>query len=448
MRDETQRSSYLLGFTAFNPTYGSKGENVTPPLSKGRLGGVISGERSVKIEMRTDPDRVAGEPMVLNFGPQHPATHGTLRIVVELDGETVLKAVPHLGYLHTGFEKLGEYQDYNQFIVVTDRMNYLSPLSNNFGYVLAVEALLGIRVPKRCEYIRVILAELSRIADHLVWLGMGALDLGAFTVMLYGFEQRELLYNIFEKTTGARLTTSYTRVGGLLRDVYDGFEADVRAFIRDFPKKLREVHTLLTRNRIWMDRTKEVGVVSTEGAIDYGLTGPCLRGSGVDWDLRKAQPYSSYEDFQFDVPVGANGDVYDRYLVRMEEMAQSARIVEQALSKLPGGPVNVENFKITLPPKADAYGHIEGLIHHFKLIMEGHGIQPPKGEVYRATESPNGELGFYIVSDGSGQAYRIRIRPPSFLHFQVVPHMIEGGMVSDIVAVLGSLNIIAGELDR
>ena len=240
--------------------------------------------------MHTDPNRVSGEPMTLNFGPQHPATHGTLRIVVELDGETVLKATPHLGYLHTGFEKLGEHQDYNQFIVVTDRMNYLSPLSNNFGYVLAVEKLLDIRVPKRCEYIRVILAELSRIADHMLWLGMGALDLGAFTVMLYGFEEREKLYSIFEKTTGARLTTSYTRVGGLMRDIYDGFEEDVRAFLNSFPKTLKEVHTLLTRNRIWMDRTKDVGVVSAEDAIDYGFTGPCLRASGVDWDLRKAEP--------------------------------------------------------------------------------------------------------------------------------------------------------------
>ena len=398
--------------------------------------------------MRQDPDRVAGEPMTLNFGPQHPATHGTLRIVVELDGETVLKATPHIGYLHTGFEKLGEHHDYNQFIVVTDRMNYLSPLSNNFGYVLAVEKLLGISLPKRCEYIRVILAELSRLADHLVWLGMAALDLGAFTVMLYGFEEREKLYSIFEKTTGARLTTSYTRVGGLLRDIYDGFDRDVRVFLHNFPKTLKEVHTLLTRNRIWMDRTKDVGYMSAEDAIDYGFTGPCLRASGVEWDLRKVEPYSSYGDFDFDVPVGSKGDVYDRYLVRMEEMVQSCRIVEQALDNLPDGPVNVDDYKIVLPPKADAYGNIEGLIHHFKIMMDGHGIQPPVGEVYCATESPNGELGFYIVSDGSGKAYRIRIRPPSFFNFQAVPHMIEGGMVSDIVAVLGSLNIIAGELDR
>ena len=398
--------------------------------------------------MHADMERVAGEKMMLNFGPQHPATHGTLRIVLELDGETVVKATPHLGYLHTGFEKLGEHLDYNQYIVVTDRMNYLSPLSNNFGYVLAVEKLLGLEIPKRGEYVRVIMAELSRLADHLIWLGMGALDLGAFTAFLYGFKEREKLYNIFEKTTGARLTTSYTRVGGVLRDLYDGFEEEVNAFLSAFPKTLKEVHTLLTRNRIWMDRTKEVGVISGEDAISYGLTGPCLRASGVAHDLRKAEPYSSYEDFDFDVAVGENGDVYDRYLVRMEEMVQSCHIVRQAMDNLPDGPVNVPDNKIMLPEKKDAYGHIEGLIHHFKIIMDGHGVQPPRGEIYSATESPNGELGFYIVSDGSGTAYRIRIRPPSLLQYQVVPHMIEGGMVSDVVAVLGSLNVIAGELDR
>lgn len=398
--------------------------------------------------MLPDSDRVAGEQMVLNFGPQHPATHGTLRIVLELDGETVLKATPHLGYLHTGFEKLGEHLDYNQFIVVTDRMNYLSPLSNNFGYVLAVEKLLGIQVPKRCEYIRVLMAELSRIADHLLWLGTAALDLGAFTVFLYSFREREKLYSIFEKTTGQRLTTSYTRVGGVLRDLYDGFEEDVQKFISEFPKALRETHTLLTRNRIWMDRTKEVGAISAEEAIGYGLTGPCLRATGIEHDLRKAEPYSSYDEFKFDVPVASHGDAYDRYLVRMEEMIQSCGIIQQALNNLPDGPVNVVDNKISLPEKEDAYGHIEGLIHHFKIIMDGHGVQPPVGETYCATESPNGELGFYIVSDGSGTAYRLRIRPPSFFHFQALPHMLEGGMVSDTVAVLGSLNVIAGELDR
>jgi len=389
-----------------------------------------------------------GEPMTLSFGPQHPATHGTLRIVLELDGETVLKATPHLGYLHTGFEKLGEHLDYNQYIVVTDRMNYLSPLSNNFGYALAVEKLFDMELPKRGQYIRVIMAELSRIADHLIWLGTSALDLGAFSVFLYGFQQREKLYKIFENTTGARLTTSYTRIGGLLRDLYPDFEDEVRSFIRDFPKKLKEIHTLLTKNRIWMDRTKDVGQISKEDAINYSYTGPCLRATGVDRDLRKVEPYSSYDEFDFDVPVGSNGDAYDRYLVRMEETIQSCRIVTQALDNLPDGPINVESHKISLPSKQDTSGHIEGLIHHFKIIMDGHGIQPSVGEVYCATESPNGELGFYIVSDGSGTAYRVRVRPPSFFHFQAFDHLIRGGMMSDVVAVLGSLNVIAGELDR
>lgn len=398
--------------------------------------------------MQGGMERTTGEKMVLSFGPQHPATHGTLRIVLELDGETILKATPHAGYLHTGFEKLGEHLDYNQFIVVTDRMNYLSPLSNNFGYVLAVEQLLGIEVPERCQYIRILMAELSRLADHLLWLGTAALDLGAFSVFLYSFREREKLYSIFEKTTGARLTTSYTRVGGVFRDLYDGFENDARDFITNFPKALKETHTLLTRNRIWMDRTKGVGAISPEDAINYGLTGPNLRATGVSHDLRKAEPYSSYEKFKFDVPVGTNGDVYDRYLVRMEEMIQSCGIVGQALDNLPEGPFSLEDNKVMMPDKSDAYGHIEGLIHHFKIVMDGHGVQPPQGDRYCATESPNGELGFYIVSDGSGTGYRIRIRPPSFFHFQALPHMLEGGMVSDTVAVLGSLNVIAGELDR
>ena len=292
------------------------------------------------------------------------------------------------------------------------------------------------------------MAELSRLADHLLWLGTAALDLGAFSVFLYSFREREKLYSIFEKTTGARLTTSYTRVGGVFRDLYDGFETDARDFITNFPKALKETHTLLTRNRIWMDRTKGVGVISPQDAIDYGLTGPCLRATGVSHDLRKAEPYSSYEKFNFEVPVGTNGDAYDRYLVRMEEMVQSCGIVGQALDNLPDGPASVEDNKITMPHKSDAYGHIEGLIHHFKIVMDGHGVQPPIGDHYCATESPNGELGFYIVSDGSGTAYRIRIRPPSFFNFQALPHMLEGGMLSDTVAVLGSLNVIAGELDR
>jgi NADH dehydrogenase I D subunit len=404
------------------------------------------------------------ETMVLNLGPQHPATHGTLHLELELDGERVVRCTPHIGYLHTGFEKLGEHMHYNQFIVVTDRMNYLSPLSNNFGYVLAVEKLLAMEVPKRAEYIRVILAELSRIADHMVWLGTHALDIGAFTVFLYSFQQREKCYTIFEACSGARLTVSYTRVGGLMADVPDTFDPMVREFVRDFlDRALPEMETLLSKNRIWIDRTKGVGVISAEDAINGGLTGPCLRGSGVAWDIRKAEPYSSYEDFDFEIPVGQNGDTYDRYLVRLEELRQSCRIITQALDNLPDGPINVDDHKQKLPGKEHVYktpdhthpydpehpyGSIEGLIHHFKLVMDGHGLLPPRAEVYCATESPNGELGFYIVSDGSGRPYRVRVRPPSFMNFQNFPRMVEGHMVSDVVAVLGSLNVIAGELDR
>lgn len=388
------------------------------------------------------------ETLSLNFGPQHPATHGTLHVEVDLDGETIVRARPHLGYLHTGFEKLGEHMHYNQFVTVTDRMNYLSPLSNNFGYVLAVEKLFGVRVPKRCEYIRVILAELSRIADHMVWLGTASMDLGAFTVFLYAFKQREILYSIFELTTGARLTTSYARVGGLADDLPDGFASAVNSFLKQFLPAMDEIDALLTRNRIFMDRTQGVGPVSQEEAINYGLTGPCLRATGFDWDIRKAEPYSSYEDFDFYVPVGHTGDSYDRYRVRMDEVRQSVRIIRQGLDNLPEGPVNVDDYKLALPGKQDTYGNIEGLIHHFKIIMDEHGLPSPVGEVYSSTEAPNGELGFYIVSDGTGEAYRIRIRPPSLLHYQILGPLIEGTMISDIPAILGSLNVIAGELDR
>jgi NADH dehydrogenase I D subunit len=404
------------------------------------------------------------ETLILNFGPQHPATHGTLHLEVELDGERIVKTTPHLGYLHTGFEKLGEAMLYNQFIVVTDRMNYLSPLSNNFAFVLAAEKLLGIEVPKRCQYVRVVLAELTRIMDHMVWLGTHALDIGAFTVFLYAFQQREKIYEIMEAISGARLTVSFTRVGGLMADVPESFEPMVRQFVRVFlTESFPEISTLLTKNRIWVDRTKGVGVISPDDAINGGLTGPCLRGSGVAHDIRKAEPYSSYEDFDFEIPVGVQGDTYDRYLVRMEELRQSCRIIEQALDNMPGGPVQHPDYKVKLPDKSvvyktpdhthpydpvHPYGSIEGLIHHFKIIMRGHGVAPPPGEVYAATESPNGELGFYLVSDGTGYPYRVRVRAPSFMNYQNLPGMLKGHMVSDIVAVLGSLNVIAGELDR
>lgn len=386
--------------------------------------------------------------LVLNMGPQHPATHGTLRLVVELDGEVVVKAEPHIGYLHSGFEKLGEYKNYNQWITLSDRMNYLSPLSNNVGFAQAVERLIGIDIPERAKYIRVIFAELSRIADHLVWLGTHALDIGAFTAFLYGFEAREWLYDIFEHTTGARMTTSYTRVGGLFRDVPDDFVESVTAFQKKFPKVLKELHGLLTRNRIWVDRTRHIGYLSKEEAINAGVTGPVLRGSGVDYDVRKNFPYLIYDRLDFDIPICDDGDVYSRYLVRMEEMVQSHRIVDQCIKDLPDGPVNIADDKIRLPQKEAVYDTIEGLIHHFKNIMPGHGFEVPPGEIYDATEAPNGELGFYLVADGTNKPVRLRVRPPSFVNFAPFNKMMAGNMVSDAVAILGSLNIIAGELDR
>ncbi|MFQ6617627.1 MAG: NADH dehydrogenase (quinone) subunit D [Fidelibacterota bacterium] len=393
--------------------------------------------------------KISTQTMTLNFGPSHPATHGTLRIVMELDGETIIKIVPHIGFLHTGFEKLGENMSYNQFITVTDRMNYISPLNNNIGFALAVEKLLGLEIPPRAQYIRVIMAELSRISDHLLCTGMQALDIGAFTVFLYCFREREKLYDLFEWITGTRLTTSYTRIGGLASDFPDGVIPAIRRFIRDLPGTINEIEALLSRNRIWLERTKGVGVITEEDAISYGITGPCMRASGIQHDLRKAEPYSSYGDFNFDIPVGENGDVYDRYLVRIEEIRQSLRIVEQAVDKLPSGEINLDSdSKVTLPKKGEVYSTIEGLIYHFEIIMKNRGFGLPEGEVYMATESPNGELGFYIISNGKREPYRIHIRPPSLLNYGIFPKLLEGSMISDAVAVLGSLNIIAGELDR
>ena len=424
------------------PVQGTGERDVLAPEDPGFEGNPFAGS-----EARGD-DPLASERMVLNLGPQHPATHGTLRLTLELEGERIVRCLSDIGYLHTGFEKLGEHHTYNQWVTVTDRMNYLSPLSNNIGYAMTVEKLMGLEVPPRAMVIRVILAELSRIADHLVWLGTHALDIGAFTAFLYTFEQRERLYNIFEAITGARLTTSYTRVGGFGWDVPDDFEEMIQDFDGQFAQSLDEVDRLLTRNRIWMDRTKDIGVISAQEAIAWNITGPSLRGSGVDFDLRKAEPYCGYENYDFEVPVGSNGDVYDRYLVRMEEMLQSLHIVEQAVKALPDGPVKVDDSKVILPEKEAVYSGMESLIHHFKVTMDGHGLTPPPGEAYVATEAPNGELGFYIVSDGSGRAYRMRVRPPSLMNYQAFPEMVKGLMIADLVAVLGSLNVIAGELDR
>ena len=393
-----------------------------------------------------DPD--SGR-MYLNFGPSHPSTHGTLRLVLELEGEVIQKGWAEIGYLHTGFEKLGETLNYNQFIPLSDRMNYISAINNNVGFAHAAEELLGIEITDRCAHTRIILSELSRIADHLVCIGMQATDIGAMTPFLWGFAERESMYDIFEEYCGARLTTSVTRVGGMLHDVSDDFTEKVAAFCDGFDPVLADIEKLLTRNRIWVDRTSNVGVLTKENALAYGTTGPVLRASGVDHDVRKAKPYFGYERFEFDVPIGEHGDVYDRYLVRMEEMRQSLRIVRQAVKSFPGGPMNAYDNKRVLPPKEEVFNTIEGLIHHFELTMPGFGMKTePGAEVYSITESPNGELGFYLIADGTGNPYRVRVRPPSFVNYSPIEHLVKGQMVSDVVAIMGSLNIIVGELDR
>ncbi len=389
--------------------------------------------------------------MIVNFGPQHPATHGTLRSIIELDGERIVRLDAEIGYLHSGFEKISEYRTYNQTVTVTDRMNYLSPLSNNVGFTVAVEELMGIQATPRCAAIRVALCELSRIADHVLCVGLQAMDLGAFTVMLWTFIERENLYDIFENVTGARLTTSYTRVGGLLRDVPPDFEEMVRKFMAKCAKTIDDIEEMLNENRIFVDRTKGVGALSKETAISYGLTGPLLRACGVPYDVRRARPYQGYESYAFDVITEEEGDSYSRYRVRVREMRESLRIIDQVLRTMPQGPITVDDPRIAIPPKTamnTPEGGMEGLIYHFKNYMFGHGLCPPKGEVYSSTEAPNGELGYYLVSDGTQRPYRWRVRPPSFYNYQVFPEMCVGGPLSDLVAILSSLNVIAGELDR
>jgi NADH-quinone oxidoreductase subunit D len=385
----------------------------------------------------------------LNFGPQHPATHTTLRLILTLDGETIVKAVPDIGYLHSGFEKLGEHLDYNQYVTIVDRMNYISPVSNEIAWHAAVEKLMGIELTPRCKYIRTIFNELMRIHDHLLCCGAAALDLGGFTAFLYAFNQKEKIYDICERAAGQRFHPSYTRVGGLLRDVDETWIEMVRAFVREFPKAWNDVVRLLNRNRIFIERTRNIGVLSKEEANNLSCTGPIARASGVVRDLRKDEPYLAYKDFDFKVVCAHEGDCYARYLVRMEEMLESCKIIHQAIENLPSGPVNVDaNSKVVLPNQLSVYRSIEGLIHHFELIMTNRQWQTPVDEVYAAIESPNGELGYYVIADGSGVAYRARTRPPSFIHFAIFPYLIVGHQVSDVVAVLGSLNIIAAELDR
>ncbi|MCG8602447.1 MAG: NADH dehydrogenase (quinone) subunit D [Verrucomicrobiales bacterium] len=389
---------------------------------------------------------LVGEKLVLNMGPSHPATHGVLRLILELDGETITKADPDVGFLHRGDEKIAENMQYNQFVPYTDRLDYLAPLANNVAYALAVEKLMGWELPARGQTIRTICCEMARISAHLLGLGAYAMDVGAMTVFLYTFTQRETIYNLCEQLTGARFTTSYTRVGGQIRDLPDGFTDNLSKFCEEFLTCLDEVDTLLTRNKIFLDRTRDIGVISKEDAIAWGLSGPNLRGSGVEHDVRKANPYLDYERYDFDIPVGTVGDCYDRYLVRMEEMRQSVSILRQALADLPDGPINVADSKQKLPEKERVLMSMEELIHHFILVTEG--LDAPSGEVYFGAENPKGELGFYIHSKGGGVPYRLKIRAPSFVNLSILPKLLEGCLMSDTVAVLGSLDFVMGECDR
>ncbi len=399
-------------------------------------------------ELGTEPDGTRKHTMMLNMGPQHPSTHGVLRVVLYLDGEKVKEAVPHIGYLHRGIEKLCEDITYQKCLPYTDRMDYLASICNNIGFILAVEKLLGIEdeIPPRAKVAEVIMFELGRIESHLIGIGANAMDLGAMTAFLFCFKERERIYEILEMVCGARLTTSYPRVGGLPMDLPEDFPDTIRNFLKIFPKTLSEIDRLLTRNKIWIDRTKGVAVISKEQAVDLGITGPILRGSGVPYDLRKAVPYLDYENYEFDIPVANEGDAYARYLCRMEEMRQSLRIIEQALDNLPDGPYIADLPDIVLPEKELVYTKMESLIRHFVLVYNG--FETPPGEIYHSVENPKGELGYYIVSDGTGKPYRMRVRGPSFVNLQALPDMVKGGFVSDVVAAIGSIDIVLGEVDR
>ncbi|RKZ16259.1 NADH-quinone oxidoreductase subunit C [bacterium] len=391
-------------------------------------------------------EEIQSDFLPVNIGPSHPATHGALRVEALLDGETIVHSRTEIGYLHRCFEKEAEDHTWQQIIPYTDRLNYVSSLTNNVGYALAVEKMLGVTVPERAQVIRVIVGEMGRIMDHLVCIGANLVDIGALTNFWYFFNAREWMYKVVERLCGERLTTSYTRVGGLYRDLYEGFEDDLTLALTKVEEGLADVTGLVQRNRIFMDRCVGVGVMSAADALSWGWTGPCLRASGVDFDLRKVAPYSGYETYDFDIPVGENGDAYDRILVRIEEMYQSMRIIRQGLERMPDGPIQSTDRRVAMPPKDEVYNSIEGMMNHFKLVFDG--IQVPAGEAYGFTEGANGELGFYMVSDGGGHPYRMKVRPPCFPIFASFNSMMKGQMVADAVATLGGLNIIAGELDR
>jgi NADH-quinone oxidoreductase subunit D len=389
---------------------------------------------------------LAGETMVLNMGPQHPSTHGVLRLMLELDGETIVNCVPDIGFLHTGIEKNMEAKTYTKSIVMTDRMDYLNPMGNNLVYCLAMEKIADLDVPPRAQVIRVMLAELTRINSHLVWLATHALDIGAMSVFLYCFRERERLLDMFEIVSGQRMMSTYFRPGGVWRDLPEDFFPAVRSFLEDFPRRIDDYERLLTQNPIWRDRTQGIGFISADDALKLGCSGPTLRGSGVNWDIRKAIPYSGYENYEFDVPLGAHGDVYDRYVIRMEELRQSMRIIHQALDNLPDGPFRSNNRKYVPPPRSELGQSMEAVIHHFKLWTEGFNL--PKGEVYVRVESPRGELGCYLVSDGGTKPWRVHFRTPSFVHLSALPAMAKGYLIADLVGIIGTIDIVLGDCDR
>ncbi len=388
----------------------------------------------------------SSKTMTVNLGPQHPATHGVLRVVLELDGETVVNAIPYLGYLHTGIEKTAEDKLYNKIIPMTDRMDYLAPMSNNLGYVLAVEKLLGLEVPEKVKWARVLLAELTRLNSHLVWIGTHALDVGAMSMLLYAFREREMIMDVYEAVAGARMMSTYFRVGGLAKELPADFDKRIQEILDIYPERISRYEDLLTNNRIWIKRLTDVGTLTKEQALDLSLTGPLLRSTGVKYDLRKDKPYSGYENFDFEVPVGTKGDCFDRYTIRLEEMHQSLRIIKQALDGMPEGPYKADAPGIVLPDKDKVLTEMEALIFHFKIITEGYKV--PAGSYYQGIEAPKGELGYYIVSDGGTKPYRMRVRPPSFINLQALAPMCIGGLVADVITCIGSVDIVLGEVDR